>query len=210
MLAFKVSKREHNTAVLKLKILEAFLDAMSDSLLHDIPVDEVCHRIGISKVTFFNYFKTKESVIDYFIQLWQYEMAYMISEKKLMGREALNYLFANVSHHKSANAIIFALMAYFIKTECYVPSAVTEYELYCYHREAYIKGYRHVKFYDIIRKAVLEIETDPQLQTEMIRNVMCGFYGIPFVMKIGFGSNLNDAYHQYLNTILREVNPNEK
>lgn len=209
MLAFNVSKREHNTATLKLKILNAFLDAMSIKLLHDIPVEEVCHQVGISKVTFFNYFKTKESIIDYFIQLWQYDMAYMISEKKLEGKDALFYLFESVSQHKSAHAIIFALTAYFIKTECYIPSPITDYELYCFNSDAYVKGYRHVKFYDIIRKAVLEIEADPQLQPEMIRHVMCGFYGIPFVMKIGFGNNLNDAYRQYLNTILQEANPNE-
>jgi len=198
---FNVGKREQNRAQLKLKIMETFIENMRKVLLHDLNVEEVSRQIGISKVTFFNYFHTKEEVIEYYIQLWQFKMAYEIHVRKLKGKKAVYFLFDSVSEHPSADAIMNALWAYFIKTDCYMPTLLSEYELYLYHEQAYLQGFRSVPLNELIEEALHELGLSDEKEQILSTNLISGFYGIPFVHKLGQGRDLKKMYHAYLDAL---------
>jgi AcrR family transcriptional regulator len=202
MLKFDVGKREHNKVMFKLNIMETFLGSMADKKLNDLNVEEVCKKIGISKVTFFNYFKSKEEVVEYFIQLWQFEMAYEINKQQLKGADVLYFLFDNVSEHPAGHSIILALVSFFIKVECYIPTQVSDYELYIYNEEAYLKGHRSVALLTLIKDAVSEFDISDSEQEVLIKNVISGFYGIPFVFGLGFSGDLKQMYHDFLESLL--------
>lgn len=171
---------------------------MASKQLHDLNIEDICKSINISKVTFFNYFKSKEEVVEYFIQLWQYEMAYMISEKDLKGLDTLYFLYDQVSSHPSSQSIMSALTAYFIKIDCYQPTSVSDYELYIYSPEPYTKGFRSVQLYEIVLKAIQEMQVSQDQGHMIMTHFMSGFYGIPLISKLGFGQNMQDMFHQYL------------
>lgn len=206
-LKIQVGKRAHNKATMKLEILTAFLKEMETAKLSELNIEEVCKKIGISKVTFFNYFGSKEEVVEYFIQLWQYEMNYELIERKLSGQNAIRFLFNNVSEHPSASSIMSALISFFLKVDCYEPTTVTDYELYIYNEQAYLKGYRSKQLYAIVSQAIREMNVGEEESRSIMNNIISGFYGIPFIINLGFGKDLKGMYQQYLNTFLpKEAN----
>lgn len=202
MLELNVGRREQNRVLQKLKILDAFLDAMTNQKLHELNIEDVCKTIDISKVTFFNYFKTKEEVVEYFIQLWQFEVSFEIGKSGLKGEESLYFIVDNVSNHPAGQSIILALTAFFIKTDSYVPTQVSEYELYVYNEKAYLEGYRSVPLYNLLKVAIDELGITGQAQNVLVANFMCGFYGVPLVYGLGLGQSLNQMYHDHLANIL--------
>lgn len=204
MLKFDVGKREHNKATQKMDILNAFLREMEKKKLHQINVEDVCLTLGISKVTFFNYYSNKEALVEYFIQLWNYQMGYEISEQNKKGKAVLYHYFDRVSQHPSVYAIMSALTAFFTKVECYEPTQVSDYELYLYNEEAYKKGYRHQKTFDLFNNAVMDMKLSQQKHQILLANIMSGFYGIPFVTGLGFGNDLKQMYRNYLEALLPE------
>lgn len=203
MYSFNVGKREHNKAVQKLAILEAFIKHMAKCRLHEINVEEVCKEIGISKVTFFNYFKSKDEIVEYFILLWNYQMHYEISENNLRGKQALYHYFDRVSEHESVMSIMTALIAFFSKVTCYKPTYISDYELFLYNEKAYHKGYRNKKIHDIFYETLEEMGYKTGQIGPLLTNIMSGFYGIAFVKGLGYGENLKDSYRDFLDTILK-------
>ncbi len=204
MLEIQVGKREHNKVIQKMKILDGFLKAMSHHPLHTLRIEDVCGDIGVSKVTFFNYFKSKEEVVEYFIQLWQFEMAYEIGEENLKGKRAITLLFDRVSEHPAGQEIMNALMAFFVKVRCYVPTEVSDYELYTYNKQAYLAGYRSKPLFLILSDATKDLPISAEEEKTFVMNVVSGFYGIPFVVGLGFGQELKEAYHSFLQAIMPE------
>jgi len=202
MVDFEIGKREHNKVEMKLNILKAFIKAMESDNLNDIKVEEVCKSIHVSKVTFFNYFSSKEEVVEYFIQLWQFEMAYDIGEKKLSGKETILYLLENVSLHPSVKSIMSALTVFFAKIECYRPTRLSDYELFLYNKKAYELGYKSTPLYEIILKAVNQLCLKENKRDILVTNIMSGFYGIPLVSSLGFGENLSQMYKDYINNLI--------
>lgn len=202
MLDYQVSLREKKRVALKFQILDAFIEALATKQIHEINIADLCKQIKTTKVTFFNYFRSKEEVVEYFIQLWQYDMGYQIEKGQLVGRAALFYLFDQVGGHPSGRTIMLALMAYFLKTEDYCPSRVSDYELYCYNQDAYIQGYRQVTIYEMVKRAVQEMQVEPRKQQQMTTNIISGFYGVPFLSKLNYGIQLQAMYRDYLEAIL--------
>ncbi len=204
MLTFEISKREEKKAKQKLHILSVFLKEMESNRLTDLHIDQVCQIIGISKVTFFNYFNSKEEIALYFIQLWQYEMNYEIKERDLKGRDIIIYLFTKVSSHPSASSIMNALMTHFLKIKTFIPMEVSDYEFYLYNEKAYTRGYRGIQLYDMVGQAIGQMGLDQEAGNHVMTHIMSGFYGIPFIQNLGFGHSMENMYLEYLNKILPE------
>lgn len=101
MKELNVGKREHNKATTKLQIMETFIEAMEHHPLDDLKVEDFCKKIGISKVTFFNYFASKEQIIEYFIARWQYNISYDLSIGVLKGIDGIKHIFHSIADHKS-------------------------------------------------------------------------------------------------------------
>ncbi len=204
MLEFQVSLREKKRVALKFQIVYAFIEALASRQIHEINIADLCKQIPTTKVTFFNYFRSKEEVVEYFIQLWQFDMGYQIDKRQLVGRDALYYLFDQVGGHPSGRTIMLALMAYFLKIDVYCPSKVSDFELYSYNQEAFIQGYRQATIYEMVKKAVQEMQIGNYEQEQVTTNIISGFYGVPFLSKLNYGMQLQGMYRDYLEAILPE------
>jgi len=74
--------------------------------------------------------------------------------------------------------------------------------LYSYHEVAYLRGYRSKPLLKFIQDSVSEMNVSSNEGQVLVMNIMNGFYGVPFVLGLGFGQNLEHAYHDYLSAIL--------
>ena len=125
-------------------------------------------------------------------------------------RDKLKYIYDSVASHPSYTSIMNALTAYFLKIDCYSPSELSEIEMVLYHEIAYKKGYRSKQLYEILKEATNELNLNDEQSNHLIVNFMSGFYGIPLVASLGFGSNVKAMFENYLNKITPEVDRYEE
>ena len=62
--------REKKFARVRLTILSVILQLTKERSLADISVREICELAQVAPATFFNYFRSKEDVLVYYMQLW--------------------------------------------------------------------------------------------------------------------------------------------
>ncbi len=209
----QVGKREHKKAVTKLQIMETFLEAMEHTPLDSLRIEDLCKSIGISKVTFFNYFSSKEQIIEYYIYRWQYDISYMMKQGKLQGVNGIKHVYHTVSDHKAGLNIMTTLMKFYLSHHDFERMEVTPYELYLFNSEAYLQGTPFLDLPDIFQSLLHTINEPRPIPQEKIRptvlNLASGFYGVSFVMHIADTANgeearenLKKAYDRFVDSIL--------
>ena len=75
--------RERKFAQTKIALLNAMLKKLTEKPLLEISIKELCDDADVSEGTFFNYFKKKNDLIIYFIQIWATETQWQA--KKTQG-----------------------------------------------------------------------------------------------------------------------------
>ncbi len=75
-----LSLRERKFARTKLALLEALLDRLKEKSLAEVTVRELCDAVEVSEATFFNYYKKKDDLLRYFIQIWTLEVSLYAAE----------------------------------------------------------------------------------------------------------------------------------
>ncbi|MEB2311165.1 MAG: TetR/AcrR family transcriptional regulator [Sorangiineae bacterium] len=74
--------RERKFARTKLALLSTAVERLKEKPLSEITVKELCESVRVSEATFFNYFKKKDDLLHYFIQIWTLDVT-------LRAREAV-------------------------------------------------------------------------------------------------------------------------
>lgn len=64
--------RERRHATTRLALSQAVGSRLAERDLADITVDEIAAAVGVSRVTFFNYFATKEHALDHAFAVWSF------------------------------------------------------------------------------------------------------------------------------------------
>lgn len=198
----KIGKREQNKAKQKIEIMKAFVNAMDDKELHELKVEDICKNIGISKVTFFNYFSSKEEVIQYFVSLWEFEISYMVEEKKLEETAILYFIFEYVGTHQATRQLINAIMMYFIKSSTHTRIDISEYELYLFNSEAYERGIDRLSLLELIQRGIISIKIADEEKEDLISTLVAGFYGVAFIQNMNRSADLNLSYKAFLDRVL--------
>jgi AcrR family transcriptional regulator len=85
--------RERKAAATRLALARALDARLTDAGLAEITADQVAADVGVSRVTFFNYFPTKEHALDYLYAVALYEGLVHAAQKGLGGRAAIELLF---------------------------------------------------------------------------------------------------------------------
>lgn len=99
--------RERKKGLLKLSLIEALLDALSHDHFDDIKVKDLCDVVNISEVTFFKYFERKEELLQYYMQVWNYEREVRIyNEGRKRGLEGIYAVFNDISVTANVIAIL--------------------------------------------------------------------------------------------------------
>jgi AcrR family transcriptional regulator len=73
--------RERKYAQTKLSLLNETIERLKIRRLDDISVKELCQAAVLSEGTFFNYFRKKEDLLVYYIQLWTIEVIWHTRRK---------------------------------------------------------------------------------------------------------------------------------
>lgn len=184
MKELNVGKREHNKATTKIQIMETFIEAMEHHPLDDLKVEDLCKKIGISKVTFFNYFASKEQIIEYFIARWQYNISYDLSVGAVKGIEGIKHIYHTIADHKSGLNIMVTIMQYYLSHPNIDPITVTPYEYYLFNPKAYEAGLEIMNLPDIMKCCLSDSELPQDKIMPTVLNLMSGFYGVSFIMHI--------------------------
>lgn len=86
-------KRALNKAQTKLSILEAMLDLIAHTSFKEIRVKEIAEKVEITEMTFFNYFRSKDDLLKYFMTLWSLDQMALQAEQPLEGEAAIRRIY---------------------------------------------------------------------------------------------------------------------
>ncbi len=86
-------KRAINKAQTKLDILEAMLDFIAETSFREMKVRDIAARVGITEMTFFNYFQSKDDLLRYFMAIWSLDQMALQLQKPLKGEAAIRRIF---------------------------------------------------------------------------------------------------------------------
>jgi len=198
----EIGRRKQKKARQKFAIMEEFLHEMEAKELNEIRVEDVCAGLSISKVTFFNYFDSKEQVVEYYIYKWQYEMCAAIQSGNLSGRAALELIFTSVGDHPAGQRIMNAVMLFFLKQDRYVPMKISDFEYYLFDPEAYEKGVRASDLTLLFSQALESMGSPADARAALIPQLIAGFYGVALRAKIRGERNLAKAYAEFVSLLL--------
>lgn len=198
--------RERKRSKLRLALLESLLSLLENMDLPEISVEMICARAETNKVTFFQNFKHKDQLLDYFVCKWGYDRSFEIETGKHAGYEGLKSVFSSISRDPLSLKIMVSLVSYYTRVaevpEMPVISAC-EYELF--NSEAFAKNVQPRNLEQIFIHYLSQI---PQIQQKKHKNILqllvTALYGVPVQMhlKLKPESGMPAAYNLALKTIL--------
>ncbi|MBK6518983.1 MAG: TetR/AcrR family transcriptional regulator [Polyangiaceae bacterium] len=119
------SLRERKAAATRAAIVDALWRRLATTQLSDIAVDDLAREAGVSRMTFFNYFPTKEHAVDWLMMGFLAEVESAISAKGLQGVAAIEELFGMMGDASSEGpARMRRIYAYFASRPADRPPAV--------------------------------------------------------------------------------------
>ena len=107
------SLREHKAAKIKLSILQTTLELIDKDSFDKLHVNQICERVGISKVTFFKYFPQKEDILLYYMRVWCFQRCVELSQEPKNGIEGIRFLFDKVCYsYERTPGLFLGLVSY--------------------------------------------------------------------------------------------------
>lgn len=96
-------KRALNKAQTKLNILQTMLELLADTNLKDMKVKDIVKRVKITEMTFFNYFQSKDDLLNYFMGVWSLDQAALQLQNPLIGEAAIRRIFDSTAQQTVEN-----------------------------------------------------------------------------------------------------------
>lgn len=94
--AESIGLRERKAAATRLAIVASLRERLASTPLASISADDLAADAGVSRMTFFNYFPTKEHAVDLLMAIWLLELSTRIAAKRLRGVAAIELVFAQM------------------------------------------------------------------------------------------------------------------
>lgn len=88
--------RERKASATRLSIVRALRQRLESTPLAEISVDDLAADANVSRMTFFNYFPTKEHAVDFLMMAWLFELGVGIRSRSLRGVAAIEAMFATM------------------------------------------------------------------------------------------------------------------
>ena len=86
-------KRALNKAQTRLNILQAMLELLADTNFKDMKVKDIVRKVEITEMTFFNYFQSKDDLLNYFMGIWSLDQTALQLQSPLTGEAAIRRIF---------------------------------------------------------------------------------------------------------------------
>jgi AcrR family transcriptional regulator len=90
-------KRALNKAQTRLGILDAVYRLTAESNFRDLKVKSIAEELGITEMTFFNYFQKKEDILKYMMGIWALDLVVLQHQQPLTGEAAIRRLFSHTA-----------------------------------------------------------------------------------------------------------------
>jgi hypothetical protein len=191
------SIRVKKKALLKTAVLEEMLRLLRTKELNEISLEELCHNINTTKVTFFKYFNYKEQVLDYFVGKWLYDRSFEIHLQKFQGEKGLYQVFRSISEDAAlGKKIMVSLINYYSKlTEKPAIIEVLPYEYYLFNEEAFQQKVKPLDLCQVFIYYLSGIKSiKPTKYNEVVFQLIALMYGVPIQTHI---MELEDMYPFY-------------
>jgi AcrR family transcriptional regulator len=199
------SLRELNFGNNRHKIMKEFLTRLTTQSINDIYVEDVCKAVGISKVTFFHYFHSKEEIVHYFILGWEYARSYEAINGLFHGRQGIEHIFKSISQEAFAQNLMLSLTQFLSKTECFnLQIAITGYEYSRFHSQAYQQKIRPMNIMEVMSHYVCET-TFTGKNDDLCTMLLTLLYGAPLAAKCIGNISLGELYEKDLTLLLFQI-----
>ncbi len=178
----KFTIRERKFGDNRLRILKDFLKRLQKAEMEDIHVTEVCDKVGLSKVTFFNYFPTKGAVIYYAMKLWEFEESYYTSLEADSTRDAIQSFLDRMFQTPYFHNFILAYIEYIVtengesKGEK-LDIEISRYERYKFNKKAYFVGSEEESFAQIVKNLTSKSKLKDDVSEKLSFDLMSVFFG---------------------------------
>ena len=86
-------KRAINKAQTKLNIIQAMLELIAITNFKDMKVRDIVEKVDITEKTFFNYFQTKDDLLNYYMKTWSLDQQALQLQYPLSGEKAIRRIF---------------------------------------------------------------------------------------------------------------------
>jgi AcrR family transcriptional regulator len=90
-------KRALNKAQTRLNVLDTVYRLSIASNFRDLKVKSIAEEIGITEMTFFNYFKKKEDILKYMMGIWALDLMVLQHGQPLTGEAAIRRVFSHTA-----------------------------------------------------------------------------------------------------------------
>jgi len=105
--------RKYKAARLKLDVLEQAVRLIGKKPYQDLHVADICRRVKVSKVTFFNYFPSKEDLLMYWHRVWLYTCMAEMHSKPKSGLAGISYLADSLAEEAATHpGFLYSLIGY--------------------------------------------------------------------------------------------------
>lgn len=106
-------KRIIKKSQLKMALLQHMIDSLEGHVFDEVKVQYWCEKAQISEVTFFKYFEKKEELLQFYMQVWNYNRELRIQkEGRSSGLEGIRAIFDDISETKYAINILNSLSTF--------------------------------------------------------------------------------------------------
>jgi AcrR family transcriptional regulator len=196
-------KRALNKAQTRLNALDAVYRLTNTSNFRDLKVKSIAEEIGITEMTFFNYFQKKEDILKYMMGVWALDLMVLQHKQPLTGEAAIRRVFNHTAgqvkkHPRLLANFVASLLTSEIDPTANDIEAVDRFLLYPDAPELY-----EVKIpsgNDILMQHLAEIDPTHDHMNTLLRLASC-FYGDVIVAQTA-GLDIDVLYTNSLDLIL--------
>jgi AcrR family transcriptional regulator len=100
-----IGLRERKAAATRAALANAVFERLQHRALGDITVEECAEAANVSRMTFFNYFPTKERALDFWLARWGYELTVVTTRKNVSGVRAILQVFDDMGDRVAAHPL---------------------------------------------------------------------------------------------------------
>ena len=210
-MATPLSRREIKSAEIKLGILHQTVSLIGKGSFKDLYVDDICSAVGISKVTFFKYFRQKEDILVYFMQVWCFQVLVQFTSKKYEGLNAIKFIFTRINQDVAEHFNLMLALIGYITSLTQPPQ---QHTITLAERTLLVPGVPNLGsiellniqqiFHRHVQEAIALKELNAALDVkEAVQLITSLFYGTALVAHINGVQDKHNLYNFHIETILK-------
>jgi AcrR family transcriptional regulator len=199
-------KRELNKAQTRLNVLDRVYRLSKRFNFKDLKVKSIIEEVGITEMTFFNYFPKKEDILRYMMGIWALDLMVLQHKKPLEGEAAIRRVFKHTADQVKKHPRLFVNFVALLLTSDIAPQAndieaPDRFLLYPDYPELYEVTIPSGN--EILMQHLAEINSSGDHTTILLHLASC-FYGDVLVAHTA-GLDIDMLYSNSLDMILSRV-----